>query len=126
MSRPYNLWMKNVFSKKIVSTCVFAVTFIFSLTLNSAITQAANYTECIKPKKSKSVKGVKYRCVNDGEKLVWADKKTRKKIAAKIKTQIEEKKKEQTSIEKVDKSEVVPPKNFLPESREFKFSNYSE
>ena len=118
--------MKKAFSKNVISTRVFAATFIFSLILNPDVSWAANNTECAKPKKSKSVKGVKYRCVNDGEKLVWADKKTRKKIAAKIMTQIEEKKKEQTSIEKVDKSEVVPPKNFLPESSEFKFSNYSE
>jgi hypothetical protein len=118
--------VKKVSSKKMVNTPVLAVTLFFSLILNSNISWAANNTECVKPKKSKSIKGVKYRCVNNGEKLVWADKKTRKKIATKIMAQIEEKKKEQTRVEKVDESQVAPPKNFLPESGEFKFSNYSE
>jgi hypothetical protein len=87
---------------------------------------ALNNTECSKSKTSKKTKGIKYRCVSDGEKLVWADKKTRKKIANKIKLEIEQKKKEQTQVEKADQSQVPPPKNFIPEISEFKFSSYSE
>jgi hypothetical protein len=87
---------------------------------------AANNTECSKAKKTKSVKGTKYKCVSDGTKLIWADKKVRKKIANAIKKEIEQKKKESMPQEKAEEKAIEPPKKQTVESSEFKFSNYSE
>ena len=87
---------------------------------------AANNTECSKAKKTKNVKGTKYKCVSVGDKLVWADKKARKKIANEIKKEIEEKKKESMPQEKANELAVEPPKKQTVESSEFKFSNYSK
>ena len=86
---------------------------------------AANNTECSNAKKTKNVKGTKYKCVSVGDKLVWADKKARKKIANEIKKEIEEKKKESMPQEKANELAVEPPKKQTVESSEFKFSNYS-
>jgi len=112
--------------EKIACTPIFTATLIFALILGIDTSRATNNSGCTEPKKSKTVKGIKYRCVSNGEKLVWADKKTRKKIADKIKSEIEQKKKVETQVEKVDQAQVPPPKNFIPEISEFKFSDYSE
>ncbi len=117
--------MKKTIERKIACTPIFTTTLIFALILGIDTSRATNNSECTKAKKSKTVKSIKYRCVNNGEKLVWADKKTRKKIADKIKSEIEQKKKEQTQVEKVDQVQVPPPKNFIPEEKDFKFSDYS-
>jgi len=118
--------MKKVIDRKIAYTPILTTTLIFSLILGINTSHAENYSECTKSKKSKTEKGVKYRCVSDSGKLVWADKKTRKKIANEIKVKIEQKKKEQTEVEKVDEAQAPPPKIFIPEISEFKFSDYSE
>jgi hypothetical protein len=77
---------------------------------------AANNTECSKAKKTKSVKGTKYKCVSDGTKLIWADKKVRKKIANAIKKEIEQKKKESMPQEKAEEKAIEPPKKQTVES----------
>jgi hypothetical protein len=117
--------MQKMIDRKIASIPIFTTTLIFSLILGIDTSRATNNSECTKSMKSKTVKGIKYRCVSNGENLVWADKKTRKKIANKIKSEIEQKKKEETKVEKVDQAQVPPPKNFIPEISEFKFSDYS-
>jgi hypothetical protein len=117
--------MKKMIDRKIDCTPIFTTTLIFALILGIDTSRATNNSECTKSKKSKTIKGIKYRCVSNGENLVWADKKTRKKIANKIKSEIEQKKKEETKVEKVDQAQVPPPKNFIPEISEFKFSDYS-
>jgi hypothetical protein len=121
----YNLQVKKTIDRKIAFTPIFTTTLIFALILGIDTSRATNNTECTKSKKSKTVKGIKYRCVSNGENLVWADKKTRKKIASKIKSEIERKKQEQTQVEKVDQAQVPPPRNFIPEEKDFKFSDYS-
>ncbi len=118
--------MKKTFNRQIAYAPILTASIVFSSILGVENSLALNNTECSKSKKSKTTKGIKYRCVSNGEKLVWADKKTRKKIANKIKLEIEQKKKEQTQVEKADQSQVPPPKNFIPEISEFKFSSYSE
>jgi hypothetical protein len=45
--------------------------------------EAKNNTACKKPQKEKISKGTTYRCVSNGEDLVWANKKLRKKIFTK-------------------------------------------
>ena len=118
--------MKKTFNRQIAYAPILTASIVFSSILGVENSLALNNTECSNSKKSKTTKGIKYRCVSNGEKLVWADKKTRKKIANKIKLEIEQKKKEQTQVEKADQSQVPPPKNFIPEISEFKFSSYSE
>ena len=87
---------------------------------------AVNNSECSKPNKIKNTKGVKFKCVKVGEKLLWADKKTRKKIASQIKKEIEAKKRESVQPIKDPEITVEPPKNQIIDEKEFKFSNYSE
>jgi len=86
---------------------------------------AVNNTECSKTKKTKSVKGTKYKCVTDGNKLVWADKKARKKISARIKEEIKAKKRESVQPIKDVEFTVEPPKNKILDEKEFKFSSYN-
>jgi hypothetical protein len=73
--------------------------------------EAKNNTACKKPQKEKISKGTTYRCVSNGEDLVWANKKLRKKIFIKLKNDSNAKRQTQKSIDKFEETTVRPPKN---------------
>jgi hypothetical protein len=118
--------MKKAEAKKTMPTRTLLLTCILTLSLMMDTSYAVNNSECSKPNKTKNTKGVKFKCVKNGEKLVWADKKTRKKIASQIKKEIEAKKRESVQPIKDPEISVEPPKNQILDEKEFKFSNYSE
>lgn len=118
--------MKKAEAKRIAPKRTLLLTCILALSLMMDTSYAANNSDCSKPNKTKNTKGVKFKCVKNGEKLVWADKKTRKKIASKIKKEIEAKKRESIQPIKDAEGTIEPPKNQIVDEKEFKFSNYSE
>ena len=107
-------------------TRTLLVACVLSLSLMMDTSYAVNNSECSKPNKTKSTKGVKFKCVKSGDKLIWADKKTRKKIATQIKKEIEAKKRESVEPIKDAENTVEPPKNQILDEKDFKFSNYSQ
>jgi hypothetical protein len=118
--------MKKAEAKKTMPTRTLLVACVLSLSLMMDTSYAVNNSECSKPNKTKSTKGVKFKCVKSGDKLVWADKKTRKKIATQIKKEIEAKKRESVEPIKDAENTVEPPKNQILDEKDFKFSNYSQ
>jgi hypothetical protein len=118
--------MKKAEAKKTMPTRTLLGACVLSLSLMMDTSYAVNNSECSKPNKTKSTKGVKFKCVKSGDKLVWADKKTRKKIATQIKKEIEAKKRESVEPIKDAENTVEPPKNQILDEKDFKFSNYSQ
>jgi hypothetical protein len=105
-----------MFAKNIHKSCVtisILVALLFGM-LTAPSANAINKTSCKLPAKTKIVDGVKFKCVADGEKLIWAKKKLIKKIAKKLKKKVEEKKKSENEIKEAAETNIEPPKNPNP------------
>ncbi len=103
--------LNNRFKFYVISSAFLAL--ILSL-LAPSNAGAINKTSCKRPAKGKVIDGIKFKCVADGENLIWANKKLRKKIAKKLIQKVEEKKKAEKEITKADETNVEPPKNPNP------------
>lgn len=103
---------KNLLTQLVLATLILALMPVIPAS-------AINNTECKKPKKTKSIDGKKFRCVSNGESLVWANKKLRKKIAKQITRDIVEKQKSKSKIINAEETKVEPPKNPDPVKNTF-------
>lgn len=109
--------MKRQVKKNLLSQLVLATVILAWIPATPA--SAINNTECKKSKKTKSIDGKKFRCVSNGESLVWANKKLRKKIAKQITRDIIEKQKKESKIINAEETKVEPPKNPDPVKNTF-------
>jgi hypothetical protein len=103
--------LKNHFKFYVISSAFLALLLSLITPPNAG---AINKTACKRPAKSKVIDGVKFKCVADGENLIWANKKLIKKIAKKLKQKVEEKKKAEKKINEAGETSVEPPKNPNP------------
>ncbi len=103
--------LKNHFKFYVISSAFLALLLSLITPPNAG---AINKTACKRSAKSKVIDGVKFKCVADGENLIWANKKLIKKIAKKLKQKVEEKKKAEKKINEAGETSVEPPKNPNP------------
>ncbi len=103
--------LKNHFKFYVISSAFLALLLSLITPPNAG---AINKTACKRPAKSKVIDGIKFKCVADGENLIWANKKLIKKIAKKLKQKVEEKKKAEKKINEAGETSVEPPKNPNP------------